>query len=127
MADKYQRIRREAEKLPENEIRVRKDNRIGKYLRRANDLLTGKIEGSDNTIVIKGVANAMENAVKLAELIKHRVKGLYQVNHIGNIEISDEFEPLEEGLDHLVFKRNSPMLTITLSKNEPLDKGVAGY
>ena len=71
------RIKREAEKLPENEIRVRRGNRIGKYLRRANDLLSGKIEGTDNTVVIKGVSNAMENVVKLAELIKHRVKGLY--------------------------------------------------
>lgn len=77
MAEKYARVTREPEKLPENEIRVKRDNRIGKYLRRANDLLTGKIEGSQNTVIIKGVANAMENAVKLAELIKHRVKGLY--------------------------------------------------
>lgn len=77
MADKYERIRREPEKLVDNEIRVRRGNAIGKYLRRANDILTGKVEGSFDTIIIKGVANAMENCVKLAELIKHRVPGLY--------------------------------------------------
>ena len=77
MADKYRRIERVPEPLPDNEIRVRRDNRIGKYLRRANDLLTGKIAGAQNSIVIKGVSNAMENAVKLAELIKHRFRGLY--------------------------------------------------
>jgi len=59
MSDKYQRIRREQEKLPENEIRVRRDNRVGKYLRRAVELLTGKIAGEDS-VVIKGVSNAME-------------------------------------------------------------------
>jgi hypothetical protein len=76
MADKYERVRREPEKLPENEIRVKRNNAIGKYLRRANEILTGKVEGHDS-IVIKGVAQAMENAVKLAELVKHRVPGLF--------------------------------------------------
>ena len=64
--------------MPVNEIRVRRGPRIGQYLRRAHDLLSGKIgENQDQTIVIKGVSNAMENAVKLAELIKHRFTGLY--------------------------------------------------
>jgi len=84
MADKYRRVRKEPEKLPDNEIRVKRNARIGRYLRRANDLLTGKIPGQDS-VVIKGVSNAMESAVKLAELIKHRVKRLYQVNKIASI------------------------------------------
>jgi ribonuclease P/MRP protein subunit RPP25 len=125
MAEKYRRIRKVLEKLPDNEIRVRKDNAIGKYLRRANDIFSGKVQGFD-TVVIKGVANAMENAVKLAELIKHRVGGLYQLNEIKTIEITDEFEPLEEGLDYLTFSRNSTMLSITLSKTE-LDNRNIGY
>ena len=45
MSNKYIKVRREQEKLPDNEIRVRGDVRIGRYLRRANDLLTGKVEG----------------------------------------------------------------------------------
>jgi hypothetical protein len=114
MAEKYARIRRDQEKLADNEIRVRRTDPVGKYLRRANDLLTGKVEGY-NSIVIRGVAQAMENVVRLAELVKHRVAGLYQTNAIETIEIKDEFEPLEEGLDHLVFTRNSTMLSITLS------------
>ena len=77
MADKYQRIKREPEQLADNEIRVRRGNAIGKYLRRANDILTGKLESKYDTVIIKGLANAMENCVKLAELIKHRVPGLF--------------------------------------------------
>lgn len=42
-------------------------------MRRAVEVLQGK----DDSIVIKGVSNAMESVVKLAELIKHRVKKLY--------------------------------------------------
>jgi hypothetical protein len=114
MAEKYARIRRDQEKLADNEIRVHRTDPVGKYLRRANDLLTGKVEGY-NSIVIRGVAQAMENVVRLAELVKHRVAGLYQTNAIETIEIKDEFEPLEEGLDYLDFTRNSTMLSITLS------------
>ena len=98
---------------------------IGRYLRRAYELLTGKEQGQD-TVVIKGVSNAMESAVKLAELIKHRVPKLYQVNKINNITIIDEYEPLEEGLDHLKFSRIVTMLSITLSKT-PLDNNDIGY
>lgn len=72
----YRRAEKVEEKLPENEIRVRAGPGIGRYLRRANDLLTGKIEGQDS-VVIKGVSNAMEAAVTLAELVKHRVAGIY--------------------------------------------------
>jgi DNA-binding protein len=117
MADKYERVPRVPETIADNEIRVRRGNAIGKYLKRANDILTGKIEGKFDSVIIKGVANAMENAVRLAEMVKHRVPGLYQLSHIGTIEIKDEYEPLEEGLDHLVFSRFSTMLTITLSLN----------
>jgi len=126
MADKYEKVVREQEKLADNEIRVRRGNAIGKYLKRANDILTGKVEGNFDSVTIKGVANAMENAVRLAEMIKHRVPGLYQLNHIGTIEIKDEYEPLEEGLDHLVFSRFSTMLTIILSL-KPLDNRDIGY
>jgi DNA-binding protein len=127
MADKYVKLPRVIEELPPNEIRVRRDPRIGRYLNRANDLLTGKVEGFDGTIVIKGVAQAMENAVKLAELIKHRFTGLYQINSIETMETKDEYEPLEEGLDHLTFRRYTTMLTIVLTKDEPEDHSHYGY
>ena len=45
MAEKYRKVRKELDRLPENEIRVKKDAGIGKYLRRANDLLTGAVPG----------------------------------------------------------------------------------
>lgn len=73
-------------------------------------------ETEDSFIVIKGVSNAVESAVKLAELVKHRIVGLHQVNKISHITMVDEYEPLEEGLDHLKFTRVVTMLEITLSK-----------
>ena len=114
MAEKYRRVEKSQETLPPNELRVRRGVGIGRYLRRAVELLNGK---ETDSVVIKGVSNAMESAVKLAELIKHRVKRLYQSTTIENITIVDEYEPLEEGLDHLKFERNVTMLTIVLSKS----------
>ena len=72
------------------------------------------------------MSNAVETAVKLAELIKHRIKGLHQINNISHITIVDEYEPLEEGLDHLKFTRIVTMLEIMLSKNQ-LDTNNVGY
>jgi ribonuclease P/MRP protein subunit RPP25 len=125
MADKYRRVEKTQESLPDSEIRVRRGVGIGRYLRRAFELLQGTEAGKD-TVVIKGVSNAMESAVKLAELVKHRVPLLYQLNQVSNIVIVDEYEPLEEGLDHLKFNRVVTMLSITLSKTA-LDNKDIGY
>lgn len=125
MADKYRRVDKTQENLPHNEIRVKGGVGIGRYLKRAHELLH-QTENSEDTIIIKGVSNAVESAVKLAELIKHRIKGLHQLNRISHITIVDEYEPLEEGLDHLKFTRIVTMLQITLSRNE-LDTADFGY
>lgn len=125
MSNKYIKVKRDQDKLPDNEIRVRGDVRIGRYLRRANDLLTGKVEGQDS-VIIKGMAKAMQSAVNLAELIKRRVKGLHQQTEIEVSTLVDEYEPKEEGLDHLKFERQVTMVVIRLTK-DPLDKNHPGY
>jgi DNA-binding protein len=125
MADKYRRIEKTQEALPSNEIRVKRGVGIGRYLKRAHELLSGA-DGSSDNVIIKGVSNAVESAVKLAELIKHRIKGLHQLNRISHITIVDEYEPLEEGLDQLKFTRIVTMLEIVLSKKN-LDSKDVGY
>ena len=125
MTEKYRRIEKPQETLPSNEIRVKRKVGIGRYLKRAVDLFN-ETENKTGVVIIKGVSNAVESAVKLGELIKHRVKGLHQINKITNITIDDEYEPLEEGLDHLKFTRIVTMLEIKLSK-EPLDANDIGY
>lgn len=76
MAESYRRVDKTEDALPSNEIRVRRGVGIGRYLKRAWELLSST-EGADDTVVIKGVSNAVQSAVNLAELIKHRVKGLH--------------------------------------------------
>lgn len=126
----YRRVDKAEDALPANEIRVRRGVGIGRYLKRAWELLNKPEDGSaqNDTIIIKGVSNAVQSAVNLSELIKHRVKGLHQVNKICNIIITDEFEPLYEGLDKLSFQRIVTMLQITLTTNESkIDKSDTGY
>jgi len=35
----------------------------------------------------------------VAEVLRRRIKGLHQINIISSTEISDTYEPKEEGLD----------------------------
>merc|ERR1712226_97590 len=77
-------------------------------------------------VVIKATGSALTKAVTAAEVIKRRFKGLHQVTKIGNQDIVDEWEPIEEGLDKVVETRQMPYIEITLSK-EALDTSDVGY
>lgn len=101
MAHKYQKIDQPKEQIPENEIRVKANNSVALYLNRAHTLLTG----THDHVVIKGVSHAVDSVVRVAELIKHRIENLHQTNEIKMVTFHDEYEPLEEGLDHLKFER----------------------
>ena len=74
MADKYRKIHKPQEELPPNEIRIKRKVGIGRYLKRAHDLLS---DSTVNFVTIKAVSSAVESAVKLAELVKHRIAGLH--------------------------------------------------
>lgn len=123
MADKYRKIHKPQEELPPNEIRIKRKVGIGRYLKRAHDLLS---DSAVSFVTIKAVSSAVESAVKLAELVKHRIAGLHQINKISYTTILDEYEPLEEGLDHLKFTKSVTVLEIKLSKTQ-LDKKDVGY
>ena len=71
---------------------------------------------------------AIESAVQLAELIRHRIKGLHQTIEIKTTTFTDEYEPLEEGLDYLKFTRNEPSIEILLTTDEPKNSSsLKGY
>merc|ERR1712039_1147607 len=74
----------------------------------------------------KASGNALTKAVTAAEVIKRRFKGLHQVTSLGTVEIVDEYEPLEEGLDKVTDTRNVSTIEITLSK-DALDSSNKGY
>jgi len=122
--DKYRRKDKVREKTPENEIRVTTQTLISNYLRYINTLF---VEKKLETIIIRSTGNAIGKAVSLAEVARRRFKGIHMVSEITTIEIEDEYEPIEEGLDIVKLKRRLTSFNITLSKKEPANKNVPGY
>lgn len=61
-----------------------------------------------------------------AEIIKRRINGLHQNTQIGSMDITDTWEPLEEGLNRLETVRHVSVITITLSTVD-IDVTLPGY
>lgn len=59
----------------------------------------------------------------IVEIVRHRVKGLYVISDISSSIMEDVFEPLEEGLDRLVFKKLVVELKMCLTKVSPTTEG----
>ncbi|XP_030447147.1 uncharacterized protein LOC115670086 isoform X2 [Syzygium oleosum] len=123
--DRYQRVEKPREETPidENEIRITSQGRMRSYITYAMTLLQEK---GSKEIVFKAMGRAINKTVTIVELIKRRIVGLHQVTSIGSIDITDTWEPLEEGLVTLETTRHVSMITITLSKKE-LDTSSVGY
>ena len=80
-----------------------------------------------DTVTLSSLGEAITKSVTIAEIVKHRVTGLHQVNEISTIVIDDEYEPIEEGLEKMTVSRKLTCLQIILSKKAPADKTVPGY
>jgi DNA-binding protein Alba len=50
-------------------------------------------------IFLKAMGRAINKAVTIAEIVKRRVPNLHQITEISSTDITDVWEPLEEGLD----------------------------
>lgn len=125
MMDRYTRVEKPKAETPinENEIRITTQGRMRNYITYATTLLQEK--GSDE-IVLKAMGRAINKTVMIAELIKRRIVGLHQNTSIGSTDITDNWEPVEEGLEPIEITRHVSMITITLSKKE-LNTSSTGY
>ncbi|XP_017981311.1 PREDICTED: uncharacterized protein LOC18591606 isoform X1 [Theobroma cacao] len=123
--DRYQRVEKPKAETPidENEIRITSQGRMRSYITYAMTLLQEK---GSNEIVFKAMGRAINKTVTIVELIKRRIVGLHQITSIGSTDITDIWEPLEEGLLPLETTRHVSMITITLSKKE-LNTSSVGY
>ncbi|MFQ6639453.1 hypothetical protein Gotur_014737 [Gossypium turneri] len=95
--DRYQRVEKPKAVTPidENEIRVTSQGRMRNYITYAMTLLQ---EMGSNQIVFKAMGRAISKTVTIVELLKKRIVGLHQITSIGSTDITDMWEPLEEGL-----------------------------
>ncbi|XP_058188788.1 uncharacterized protein LOC131306526 isoform X3 [Rhododendron vialii] len=123
--DRYQRVEKPRAEMPinENEIRITTQGRMRNYITYATTLLQEK---GSNEIALKAMGRAINKTVMIAELIKIRIADLHQNTSIGSTDITDMWEPLEEGLLPLETTRHVSVITITLAKKE-LDTSSAGY
>ncbi|KAJ6306286.1 hypothetical protein OIU78_021576 [Salix suchowensis] len=123
--DRYQRVEKPRADTPidENEIRITSQGRMRSYISYAMTLLQEK---GSNEIVFKAMGRAINKTVTIVELIKRRIVGLHQITSIGSTDITDTWEPLEEGLLPLETTRHVSMITITLSMKE-LNASSIGY
>ncbi|KZV20119.1 hypothetical protein F511_00976 [Dorcoceras hygrometricum] len=123
--DRYQKVEKPKMETPidENEIRITSQGRMRSYITYAMSLLQEK-ESAE--IVFKAMGRAINKTVTIVELIKRRIFGLHQITSIQSTDITDTWEPLEEGLQTLETTRKVSMITITLSKAD-LDKTNIGY
>jgi hypothetical protein len=55
-------------------------------------------EKGSSEIVLKAMGRAINKTVTIAEIIKRRIANLHQNTAIGSTDITDLWEPLEEGL-----------------------------
>ncbi|KHG13806.1 Alba-like protein C9orf23 [Gossypium arboreum] len=113
--DRYQKVEKPKAETPinENELRITAQGRMRNYISYAMTLLQEK---GANEIVLKATGRAINKTVMIAELIKRRIAGLHQNTSTGSIDITDTWEPLEEGLLPLETTRHVSIITITLSK-----------
>ncbi|KAL9667681.1 hypothetical protein QQ045_002045 [Rhodiola kirilowii] len=123
--DRYRSVEkpRAESDIAENEIRITSQGRMRSYITYAMTLLQEK--GCDD-IVFKAMGRAINKTVTIVELIKRRIAGLHQNTSVGSTDITDTWEPLEEGLLPLETTRHVSLITITLSKKE-LDSSSIGH
>lgn len=134
--DKYQRVekKREDAQIQPNEIRITALGRRKNYISYALNLLDPQTENTEgrkdaskhDTIQLKAMGRAITKTVAIAEIIKRRIKGLHQLTEIDSSEITDVWEPLEEGLRIVETVRRVSSMTLTLSKKK-LDVTAPGY
>lgn len=116
--EKYTRVKKSQERAPDNEVRVSKKTNTSSYVK----YIISQFNDKDaKEVTLKSIGDVISKVITIAEVVKHRVKGIYQLNEIGTQNFEDIYEPLEEGLDRLVFTRKVTSFTVTLSKN-PVDK-----
>jgi DNA-binding protein Alba len=81
MADKYRKVRNQPEKAPDNEVRITKRKPLRNYV---TYVLSQFRERNATEVTLRSMGETMDKIVSVAEIVKYRVKGLYQLNHIGS-------------------------------------------
>lgn len=123
--DKYEKIEkpREEAEIKDNEIRITTKGKMRNSISYATTLFKEK---GFTEVILKAMGRAINKTVTIAEIIKRRIPNLHQITEISSTDITDVYEPLEEGLDTIETTRHVSSITIVLS-TVPLDTSAPGY
>eukprot|EP01057_Protomagalhaensia_wolfi_P002662 Protomagalhaensia_wolfi_Nauph_80__2661@NODE_2799_length_983_cov_168_644068_g2197_i0_p1_GENE_NODE_2799_length_983_cov_168_644068_g2197_i0NODE_2799_length_983_cov_168_644068_g2197_i0_p1_ORF_typecomplete_len224_score28_52Alba/PF01918_21/7_5e18Rpp20/PF12328_8/0_057_NODE_2799_length_983_cov_168_644068_g2197_i099674 len=113
--EKFRLVERPREESAEDEIRVTNSGRVTTYVAYAARLFKDE---ERQTVTFRASGLAIPIAVSTIEILKRRVKGLHQESAIGVTTLTDEYEPLEQGLSKRTLTRQVPYLRVILSKQE---------
>jgi len=111
------------EELAVNEVRVTVSNHIRTFVKHVLKLFA---EDGHQTVVLKATGRAINKTVAIVEVLKRRVAGLHQITELASVEMTDLWEPTQEGLEPLEVVRHVSVVSVTLSKNQ-LDVDAPGY
>ena len=125
--DKYVLVSKNQEKTDKNEIRIGAGGITASYIRYAASLYRDQKPEEIYTVLIKGSGAAISKACTVAEILRHRIKGLSQIIKITNNEVVDVYEPREEGLNTVTIKRKLTVIEIKLTTEKLDGLNVLGY
>ena len=81
MADKYRKLKNLSERAPDNEVRITKRKPLRNYV---TYVLSQFRERGATEVTLRSMGETMDKIVSVAEIVKYRVKDLYQYNDIGS-------------------------------------------
>jgi hypothetical protein len=120
---KYRKVKVPVTKSDDSELRVSNAKPAREYLCYVYGLFEEK---KQEFIILRANGFAIQKGLGVALLIRRHIKGLYMIIEFGNREITDKYEPLEEGLDNVTVNRSIPFVTVRFSLKQ-LDKAHPGY
>ncbi|KAJ3137065.1 hypothetical protein HDU90_002236 [Geranomyces variabilis] len=93
-----------------NEVHIAVHGKIRDYVKKVLDLLK---DSAHEKVIIVGRGKSINKAVTVAEIAKRRMDGrCKQEPSIYNLQATDVWEPIEDGLDRLLVTRNMPCIRI---------------
>jgi len=107
-----------------NEVRVTASGRRKAYVDYALRLLE---QVGAEKIAIKGMGRATTLTLEVVEAVKRRHPGLHQIVQVDSVNITDDYEPIEEGLKPVTISKRLGSLSVILYKHAPADTSAPGY
>ena len=110
--EKYKKVRAERDQVVDDVIRVNRKSPASTFV----DQIIAKFNDDKvKEVVLSSLGAAISKTITIAEVIKHRIPGVHQVNEIKTIVLDDAYEPLEE------FKSELKNITVeTINFIEPV-------